>query len=225
MMRAVHIPLSLLLVLLLVGSLLYGLFYLLRRYLLPLTRGRGRQRESRRLFRAEVLSWTVFALLGTYRLFVAAPLSALFLVILVVGLGWSGWRDFLPGLFFRWAAAAQPGDRLIYKGRPYMLEALLPRCLSLREENGERLFLPYRLLEEVCILPTAEPTDLQAFSFELETEAPEVEVRQLLAESPWLIPGETPRVELMGPDRFRITVFVAEKSLGRRLQAQLQQRL
>lgn len=220
-----HIPLLLIPVLLLVGGLLYGLFYLLRRYLLPLSRGRGRQRESRRLFRAEVVSWSAFALFAAYRLFVPAPLATLFLFALLLGLGWFGWRDFLPGLFFRWAGAAKPGDRNIYEGRAYDVEALPPRHLSLREETGERLLLPYRLLREVHLMPAADPTDLQAFSFVLGTERSEQEVQQLLLGSPWITPAGTPRVESIGASRFRITLFVAEESIGRRVQAQLQQRL
>jgi len=221
-----NIPLFLVLLLVFSAAGLYVMFWLIRTYVLPLVDGRlQQQRWGHWLFRAELVVWTLFFLYAFYRLLLAAPLSSLILAGLLLLLGRPWWRDFLPGLLFRLEGDVEPGDYLTYQDHRYGIEALRARSLKLRSESGAYLILPYRLLGEVVIAKAAQKTALTPFTFQLETDASEEKIEQLLVECPWSAPGQLPQVKEEGEGLYQVTTFAPNEEIREKQERYLVERL
>lgn len=226
MMEVQNIPLFLVLLLVFSAAGLYVMFWLIRTYVLPLVDGRlQQQRWGHWLFRTELVVWALFFLYAFYRLLLAAPLSSLVLAGLLLLLGRPWWRDFLPGLLFRLEGDAEPGDYLTYRDHRYSIEALRARSLKLRSESGAYLILPYRLLGEVIIAKAAQKTALTPFTFQLETDASEEKIEQLLVECPWSAPGQLPQVKEESEGLYQVTTFAPNEEIREKQERYLVERL
>lgn len=226
MIELQHLPLFLILLLALLAAALYFAFKLARIYILPVIKVRQRQRSwQRRLLQAELASWALFIFFAAYQLLLAAPVTtALLLVLLLLPVQY-WWRDFIPGLFFRMDSDAEAGDYLYHRGQQYTIDTIRSRSIKLRTAEGAFLVLPYRLLKEVHIARAAQKTALTPFVFQIEAESSPEKIAQLLAECPWVAPGQLPQVKLMEEGHFEITTFAPDEHIAEKQQAFLKEKV
>jgi hypothetical protein len=213
------IPWWLLTLLLLLGVLLYALFWGIRTYVLPLVKSTSRlQRWQGLLLRIELAVWLGYGLFSLYRLLLQAPLVTVILLGVLLLLGRLWWRDWLPGLLFRLDQDVEAGDFLVYQSQRYRIQAIRPRNLRLLSKQGELLVLPYRLLDETRIVKATASTFMTHFSFELSYDVPDAAARleRFMADCPWVVPAHPPKIESLGEGRFRIHSFAPDEGIEER---------
>lgn len=210
-----------LVLLLLLGGVLYGLFWTVRTYVLPLVKSSRRLRLwQRRLFRMELVAWSSYTLFFLYRLLVQSPVVTIVLIGMLLLLSRFWWRDWLPGLLFRFEQDAEVGDYLVYKGQQYRIQAVRSLNLKLVSSKGIVLVLPFRLLEETLIVKATDTAFMSTFSFEVEYDAPDAANRleRMMSDCPWVVPAHPPRINTLSPGRFRITSAAPDRAIQERQQ-------
>jgi len=193
---------------------------------LPAIKSRQLRRQwQRRLLQAELTAWSILILFAAYRLVIAAPLTTLFLVgLLLLPLRY-WWQDFLPGLLFRMDGDAEAGDLLNYKKHRYVITAIRSRSLKLRGEDGTQLTVPYRFLEEVQVTKAAQKTALTPFVFQIETNADDNSIEQLLTECPWIAPGQPAKFKWMNAELIEVTTFAPSEGIKDKQEVYLREKL
>jgi len=226
MIELQHLPLFLILLLALLAAGIYSAFWLARTYILPVIKVRQRQRTwQRRLLQAELASWAIFIFFSAYRLLLAAPIVTVLLTVLLLLPVRYWWRDFIPGLLFRMDSDAENGDYLYHHGQQHTIVGIRSRSLKLRTEEGAYVILPYRLLKEVHIARAAQKTALTPHVFQIETKnAPEL-LDQLLAECPWIAPGQPPKVKPLEDGHYEITTFAPDEKIAEKQEAFLKEKV
>ena len=88
--------------LIVVAAVLFGFFYLFKKYMLPLLNSSKAIKKAKLLtFRIEVVLWLLFALIAITQLFTANIWITAGLLVVVGLVGLNFWRDFFPGLLLR----------------------------------------------------------------------------------------------------------------------------
>lgn len=227
-MQVSTLPVTVVLMLALLGLGLYALLAGLRRYGLPLVKSRRRHRQLQALLlRAGLILWLAWGVFAFYRLLVAAPVFGASLTAVLALYGWYWWRDFYPGLLLKLEGDIHAGDHLRYQGQSYQVVAMRGRSLKLLGADGGVLVLPYRFLETPAIYRSTEKTTLAPFVFEVEYEGPNAlaQLEQLLAASPWTAPAYPAQVEHLHGSTFRITAYAPDEQIQERQEQYIRQQL
>lgn len=207
-----------LLVFILTGLLLFVLFRLLYRMGMTLTR--------RKLLRPDLFSflpviqlasWLAFAFWGAYIIFGGHFYYDLIIVVMailvIVGLAWYVFRDFLAGVLLKTEKSIEQGQYIktpFVEGRVKKLGTLY---MELINSAGESVKIPYsRMSNELFILPP-EDEDMLPHQLELpvpvglEPEEAKERVRDALLTMPWIISPQ-PIVQLSKDSGSRYRVHV-----------------
>src|SRR5690606_13242114 len=104
-----------LILILAIAGIIFGFFYLIKNYIFPLVESEKVLAKSKILtFRIEVLVWSVFALLVLVFSISVSPFVTVIICAILIGLGFTFWRDFFPGLIVRVANQFHIGDTVSF---------------------------------------------------------------------------------------------------------------
>lgn len=217
MMETQAIPVGLLILLGIMAGALYAGFWLVRKFIYPLIKIRRIRRLTEKwLFRAQLIAWATFTVFSLYRLLLASPMITVFLVALVVLLGWPFWRDFIPGILFRLDSQVTIKDMIRIDGQESSVEAVGLRNLISSNAAGETIITPYHQLNNAVVVRARAEGKLIKHSFSIrvadleESEAGKT-LGIFLSECPWSAPKQTPVVKSLGNGEFQVTAFAADK--------------
>lgn len=140
-------------ILIALAGIIFGFFYLLRKYLMPLLESVNERKKTKLLvWRVEVITWLVFALFTLTQLFTENWWVTLALVAVVAWIGLDFWRNFFPGLWFRISNRVKEGDPVRYDNYSGIVAQLGKTSMAIKTEGEELLFIPYRkITDEIFI--------------------------------------------------------------------------
>ncbi len=220
-----------LLLFLVAGLLVFGLFRLLSRAArMLISRKALRNRILALLPVAELLIWIGYGFWGLSILFGGLVYYDLILwvavVLLIVALAWFVFRDFLAGVLLKAERSLEAGR---YIKAPYAegyIRSLGARSVVLVNEKGEIMRVPYsRINKEMIVLP---PENDESLPHHLKLSLPAIrdpEVYKRLVEKelmamPW-ITGSSPSVDIVeetdGRYRLHLTFYTHIRSQGARV--------
>ena len=218
-MEGANLPVGLVLMLVAIALALYAVMSIARYYAIPLVKKRERQRRLEALaFRVRLLLWLAFGIFAYYRLLLAAPLFTLSLGGVTLFLFGVWWKDIYLGLMLRLEGDLSPGDRIEYNAEWYEVQAMRSRSARLQKGDGSIFILPYQLISGLPIRQAEDTSVPSTFTFEVvcaKTNALQF-LEQLLAASPWTLPGYPATVRHMGEQAYQITAFAPDSRLKER---------
>lgn len=203
------------------AGIIFGFFYLLRKYLMPLLESVNERRRTRLIvWRVEVITWLVFALLTLTQLFTENWWVTLALVTVVAWIGSDFWRNFFPGLWFRISNQVKEGDLVRYDNYTGLVVQLGKTCVAIKTENEELLFIPYRkITDELFVKRQAKGKLLSAkliIPVDGANEALVDRVNRWVKICPWAVPQPHNSATLNADGYLHISVYAVDaESLGK----------
>ena len=200
------------------GLLLFSLFRLLNRISWTMhARKVARKNLIRFLPLAELFLWIVYVFWGVHLFFGHYAYYDLIIlvmaVLLIAGLAWYVFRDFLAGVLIKTEKAIEPGQIIktpFVEGR---IKTLGLRSMKLINNEGEVVKIPYsRLNNDLLVLP---PEDADSLPHHVEIALPvskspegvQQEVYELLIAMPWVVgPPPTVNVKHQGNSTYALQV-------------------
>lgn len=227
--ESISIPLLILLVVL--AAILFSTFWLIRNFVSPLIKSRKINRLATVwLFRLELLAWTLFVLFLLYRLLLDSALISLVFLSTTIILGWSFWKDFIPGLLFRLENQVAKGDFIRHDGQESTVDGIGFRNLLSSSTAGETIITPYHKLNEAIIIRARAEGKLLKHSFTLNLEEPDINnatalIEQYILECPWSAPLQKPEVKRLHSNEFQVTAYTADPLAAKKQVAYLAWRM
>lgn len=212
------IPVALLILLAFFAAIIFFVFKLARQYGLPLVKKRKTYRLfDLWLFRMEFMAWALFLVFALYRLLISSPYLSLFFVAIIIMSGRAFWKDFIPGLLFRFEKNAEVGDSMRYDNGNCTIESIGQRNLHLRNKAGEIIILPYSHVSEAIIAKSVQKSNLYQFTFKVEIKSEDPSAASALLEKyiqecPWSIPSRQPIIHSLANGIFEITSFATDEN-------------
>ncbi len=188
-----QIDVNTVIVLMIVAGALVGFFYVVKKYVSPLLDNRKiRDKAKRLVFRIEVAAWTAFTLFALTQLVSDHFLIGTLILLATVGVGWHFWKDFLPGIWIRFASNFKSGDPIRFQEITGKVEELGTTAMKVRNDEEELVFIPYSKLNRGVVVRKQAKGKLITGKIVVhlgdanETEMVKVMERHLLS-CPWII--------------------------------------
>ncbi|WP_070138299.1 mechanosensitive ion channel domain-containing protein [Crocinitomix algicola] len=204
-------------ILLLIGGVIFGSFYLVRHYIVPVFEtGKKNAKIELFLFRLETIIWLLFAFFSitqflTESLFVTAAL------LLVVGLiGFNFWRDFFPGLWLRLGNKYKVNDPVRFMNYIGLISKIGTTSIHLKTKDEEIVYIPFhKLTSELFVKRQAKG---KLMSKKIVYQIGDIDKEKLLSavngwiqECPWSIPQSDYVVNLQSDGFLNITVYAVDE--------------
>ena len=194
--------------------------------------------KPRRAMLARVRPVLEAALAGLY-LLIAFPLvfegyaayTPVVLALGLVGVSWFAIRDFVAGVFLKAGELCEVGDHVDLDGRTGTVEHLGYRVLTLRDEGGAEVFIPYGQISSRSLVRTRRSEGLHPHSFELSLPGGAdpvttlVRIKGLAMSSHWASIVREPELEPLTSERVRVRVFALGREHGPAIEAHVRRSL
>ena len=187
---------NLLLLFLVMGGIIFAVFRILHRYMLPFVSSRRlRKKAAIILLRSEVLAWGLYSLLVLYQLMWANLWLTLALLVVVGISGFYFLRDFLTGLVFRLENRFAVGDRVRVHDHVGQINHLGVQNLQLQTQEEELIYIPYSTIvrKEVAKLQLKGRLisgKLLIHAGKSDSEELKERIRMLVRNCPWAVVNE-----------------------------------
>lgn len=205
------------LILLTFAGIIFGFFYLVRNYLFPLIESEKMIARAKILsFRFEVLAWLGFALFTLTFLLVRNPLIVSILLAVVIAVGFSFWRDFFPGLFFRLSQSYKVEDTVVFSDIRGQIEKLGWTSVQLRTDRDALVFVPYRKInDQIHTKQQAKGKLLSAKIVlpigDMDNNLMRSKIEKWLLNCPWAVPQQQLIVNRIEVDKIAVTVYAIDQ--------------
>jgi hypothetical protein len=188
-MQLIHkIPLSLLLVQVVFGLLLFAGFRLYQRLILPIVLRRDSGAAHRKsIYRLEIMVWAVYFAFVIYSALVRSlPVTAILLALIVFAF-FDFWRNYFPGIILKFGDKLQVGDSIAVNGYAGKILEFGNRDLKIISQEGEEMLIPYsRINTELKIGQKSSPKILYK-TLVLEEAQSRQQIEKALYHNPWII--------------------------------------
>ncbi len=205
------------LLLLTFAGIIFGFFYLVRNYLFPLIESEKMIARAKILsFRIEVLFWLGFTLFTLTFLLVRNPLIVSILLAVVAAVGFSFWRDFFPGLFFRLSQSYKVEDTVVFSDIKGQIEKLGWTSVQLRTDRDALVFVPYRRIsDQIHTKQQAKGKLLSAKIVlpigDMDNDLMHSKIEKWLMNCPWAVPQQQLIVNRIETDKIAVTVYAIDQ--------------
>jgi|GEM_PF-2691627 len=205
------------LLILAIGGVIFGFFYLIRNYLFPLLESEKMLAKMKVLsFRIEVLAWTSFALFTLTFLVVRNPIVISIILIIATLIGFSFWRNFFPGLFFRLSQAYKVEDTVVFDAVKGQIEKIGLTAVQLRTEHEALVSIPYmKIVDQVHAKQQAKgkllSTKIVLPIGDRDTETMYKNLEKWLRNCPWAIPQQQLIMNRIEHDKIAVTVYAIDQ--------------
>lgn len=195
------------------AGVIFGFFYLVRNYLFPLIESEKMIARAKILsFRIEVLSWLGFSLFTLTFLLVRNPLIVSILTAVIAAVGFSFWRDFFPGLFFRLSQSYKVEDTVVFNDIKGQIEKLGWTSVQLRTDRDVLVFVPYRKISDH--IHTKQQTKGKLLSAkiilpigDMDNDLMRSKIQKWLLNCPWAVPQQRLILNRIEADKIAVTVY------------------
>ncbi len=213
---------DLIVILLAIAGALFGFFYLLKKYLIPLFESiKERKKTKILIFRLEVIIWLVFTLFALTQLFIENIWITAALVIIIAGVGFNFWRDFFPGLLLRVSLKFKEKDLVRFKEYSGSIARLGKTSLVLKTEDEELLYIPYRKITNDIFIKRQAKGRLMSSKIILQIglKDPDVIVQKVagwMIECPWAVSQSSNPISVQPGGLLHVTVYAVDnESIGK----------
>ncbi len=210
------------LLILTIAGVIFGFFYLIRNYLFPLLESEKMLIKMKLLsFRIEVLAWASFSLFTLTFLLVRKPLIILIMLLVAGLIGFSFWRNFFPGLFFRLSQSYKVEDTVVFNEVKGQIEKIGLTAVQLRTDREELVSIPYRkIVDQVHAKQQAKgkllSTKIVLPIGEMDGDKLQTTVEKWLKNCPWAVPQQQLIMNRIESDKISVTVYaIDQRSLSK----------
>mgnify|MGYP000707651469 FL=1 len=213
---------NMVIVLIAFSLVIFGFFYLLKKYMLPLLDSSKAIKKAKLLaFRIEVVVWLLFALIAITQLFTASIwiTAGLLAVIGLVGLNF--WRDFFPGLLLRVSNKFKINDLVRFDEHSGKLEKLGVTSVHIKTDEEELIYIPYRKISDNIFVKRQAKGKLMSSKIILQIGSKDPDmivdsVSEWIHQCPWAIPQATNNASIHPGGLLHVTVYAIDSvSLGK----------
>ncbi len=165
----------------------------------------------------ELIVWIAFAFWGAYLLFgnfmYYHMIVGVMAVLLIFGLSWFLFRDFLAGVLLKSEKSLMPGQYIKTLAVQGSIQKLGSRSMEVINDSGEMIRIPYsRLSSELITLPPEDEDNLpHHMELELDTDESPDQLRAFILDQlvamPWIV-WPAPAVEMHPKDQSRVSMKV-----------------
>lgn len=209
-------------ILLMLGGIIFGFFYVFKRYILPVFDARKKLKKTRILvFRIEVIVWLVFALFTVTQFLTESILVTGALLIVVALIGFNFWRDFFPGLWIRLSNKYKVNSPVRFQEYSGVVNKVGITSLYLKTEEEELIFIPYHKLSSAIFIQRQAKGKLMSSKLILQiaNKDPELVIKNVdkwIQECPWAIPQESHLATIQPGGLLNVTVYAVDNfSIGK----------
>lgn len=188
--------------LLLLGFLLFSIFFLLRKIVIPLIKRRSIKDAFEQILPViEAVTAIIFSIVSIFYLVIPYPLLGLIFLAIIIGGTWGFLRDYFAGLLFRFTNNFRPGHRIKIENQSGVIKHLGRLAVEIEVENGELLIMPYGQLANASLIRESQSENVYSYAFELEIPEkmrhPEIKnhLRSKILNLPWSVGARDPYVE------------------------------
>ena len=220
--RIGNLGIDTILIIVLIGLAVYGLFYILKRYIIPFQEpGKTAKKARITVFRIEVLVWGIFILYALTQLLTESIWIVAVLLAIVGLIGFNFWLDFFPGLWFRLQNRFAVNDPVRFNEFSGTIQKIGKTHIIIKSEDEELIYLSYRKIDRGTFIKRQAKGKLVSAktSYDIagldRNEIGEL-FRQWAFECPWAIfsPQDDP-VSISG-DTLSVTLYAVDSaSLGK----------
>lgn len=188
------IPFSMLFILGMLGVIIFAVFSLYKRLILPivLLQDNG-QSKSKRNDRLEIIVWALFILVVVYYALIASIAVTVILLALIIFAFFDFWRNYFTGLIMKLGDKIQMGDSIIVNDHSGKVVELGNRDIKMESTSGEEILIPYRLANtEIKIGHKKTPKILcKTFTIDrnsrVNSEGLRHQIERAIYTNPWII--------------------------------------
>ncbi len=221
-MESIGLGVDTVVILLAVGGVIFGFFYLFKKYIISiLDSGKALRKIKLLAFRIEVIVWLVFSLVTLTQLFTENLLLTAALLVVVGLVGLNFWRDFFPGLLLRVSNKFKIKDPVRYGEYVGTLEKLGRTTIHLKTEEEELIFIPYRRITNEIFIKRQAKGKLMSSKVVLQIGSKDPNlvvdsVSKWIYECPWAITQSTNNATIQPGGLLNVTVYAIDHiSLGK----------
>lgn len=213
------------------AALIFGFFYIYKRYVGPFLGSRKAIKKASVLgYRLEVLAWTLFSLFGIYLLLSDSLYITLVLLSVVMLAGRNFWRDLFAGVAFRLENKFEVGDPVRFEEFNGILENISPRNIQIKTDTEELVLVPFRKLSNAIFVKRQAKGKLHSSKISLHLvnrEADEIalKVTDWVYECPWAINNEKVVAKIVSDKEISVTVYAVDMLSINKTEEYLKKRL
>ncbi len=213
---------NMVIVLIAFSLIIFGFFYLLKKYMLPLLDSSKAIKKAKLLaFRIEVVVWLLFALIAITQLFTASISITAGLLVVIGLVGLNFWRDFFPGLLLRVSNKFKKNDLVRFDEYSGKLQKLGITSVHIKTDEEELIYIPYRKITDNIFVKRQAKGKLMSSKIILQIGSKDPDmvvdsVAEWIHQCPWAIPQATNNASIHPGGLLHVTVYAIDSiSLGK----------
>ena len=217
--------------LLIIASLIFGFFFIFKRYISPFLGSRNAIKKATILsYRIEVLSWGLFAVFGLYQLLSDSFYITATILILIILAGRNFWRDLFAGIAFKIENKFEINDPVKYEEYKGVLDKISIRNIQIKTENEELVLIPFRKLSNSLFIKRQAKGKLHSAKISLSIGDRNADdlidlVNNWIYQCPWSVVTDKASAKIVSTSEILVTVYAIDFLSISKTEAYLKKRL
>lgn len=215
----------------LISALIFGLFFVLRKYIIPFLDSRSAiKRAKQNTFRIEVVTWFTFTLFALTQLMREAALTTIVLICVSAAVGLNFWIDLFIGIRFRFENKFKLNDAVRFNNYIGLIEKINYTSIVLKTEDEERVYLNYRKILNGTLIKRQSKGKLftSKVLLNIGTLSEEMVIRKLeewIYQSPWAVVGDKNTITAQPGGLLSVTVSAVDLGALNKVEQMLKERI
>ena len=197
-----------------IGLLIFVLFYIIDKYIFPLSKI-SEDIKSKYWVKIQILIWIGFFGLFYIELFYSYLYVTLTFTALIVGLGWSYWRNVFAGIIIKFNNQLKIGETISTDFVTGELRSINFSQSEFNNQKGELVIIPNHKLRTSVLKHLYEKSNIQTHSFKVRVEGNQSSksIYNLAINCPYIAVNQKIEVEQINSDEFVVKAALVDSSL------------
>ncbi len=217
--------------LLLIAALIFGVFYILKKYVIPfLNSVKAVNKAKLLLYRIEVLIWAIYTLFALTQLLTDSFWITMGILLVAAAAGYSFWKNFFPGLLFKLENKFTLNEPIRFEAYSGVVHALGNAHLEIKTEEEELVYISYHKLLNKTFLKRRTKGKLLSGKITVnirnENEESAINlINQWVYECPWAVPETDNIVSIQSAGLINITFYAVDTASLMKIEQYLKHKL
>ncbi|MFT4601704.1 MAG: hypothetical protein ACI857_001887 [Arenicella sp.] len=200
----------------LIGALIFGFFWVLRKYVVPYLSSRKAVKKANTLrYRLEILSWGLYSVFAVYQLLTDSLYITVILLLLLILAGRNFWRDLFAGIAFKLENKFSVKDPVRFEDHNGNLDKIGSRNIQIKTDSEELVIIPFRKLSGSVFIKRQAKGKLHSSKLSMNTgsKSPEEVVQNIsdwLYQCPWAVVNEKVSPKITGAKELTFTIYAVD---------------
>ena len=200
----------------LMAAFIFGLFWVLRKYIIPYLGSRKAVKKANILrYRIEILTWSLFSLFALYQLLTDSLYITVILLFVLILAGRNFWRDLFAGIAFKIENKFSVKDPVRFEEFTGNLDKIGIRNIQIKTDTEEIVVIPFRKLSSSVFIKRQAKGKLHSSKIVINTVTrnPEDVVQKIsdwLYQCPWAVVNEKVSPKISGQHELTFTVYAVD---------------